>query len=67
LDGLPVSSKPSSLSRSPDKSSFEPTAGIKIGKHPVASIKALGYLSFTAWITRSLIFRVQAGMPMIGI
>jgi hypothetical protein len=42
-------------------------AGIKTGKHPATSMIALGYLSFTVWITRSLILRIQAGMPMMGI
>jgi hypothetical protein len=47
-------------------STFEPTAGIKIGKHPVESITAVGYLSFTAWMIRSLTLRRQVGMPMSG-
>src|SRR6516165_3041062 len=67
FEGLPVSNSPSSLSSSPRISTRDPTAGINTGRHPVASITALGYLSATPWMTLSLIVRVQLGIPISDI
>ena len=46
-------------------STFDPIAGISIGRQPVASTTAFGYLSLTPWKTRSLTLRMQVGIPII--
>src|SRR5207253_2322054 len=66
FDGLPVKSNPSSLSSIWQTSIFDPIAGINTGRHPAASITALGYLSLTPWKARSLTVRRQVGMPTSG-
>jgi hypothetical protein len=47
-------------------STWDPIAGISTGRHPVAAMIAFGYLSATVCKTRSLIVRVQAGIPTMG-